>query len=382
MANESRSIEGNSTPKRSLPGAGFGKGLLIVFAIVTIPACIGIYLTADVMVPDRTVSPNNRGVNPQSPSATAARASLIRLDAAIGVTTSIALLALAFAIDRYPLFALLAASGIFFGRLASFAPALPMTPWPWAWILGLTVVSMGLLVCVMRAMLARHEQLAKIAAAQLEVRPRALVAYYLAYLAVLVTPVATLVALTASSPGPREPLDFLALSALNTAIIAVIVLSAMAAARLPRLRKPSQVDRRAWTIAPFAVCLLVVVAFAYHHFLLRFLPNLASGTDMRDHAHLLLGWMLVGCALPAWLEEWLFRRLAFATIGSLMSAPLAIIVSSTIFASAHALTPLNAPLLFLLGLILGWAHVTTGRLVLPVLLHFSFNFALLAISVI
>ncbi len=103
---------------------------------------------------------------------------------------------------------------------------------------------------------------------------------------------------------------------------------------------------------------------------------------MRDHAHLLLGWIVVGCAIPALLEEWLFRRLAIATLASLMSVPTAILVSSIIFASAHALASLNTPILFILGIILGWSHVNTGRLMLPVLLHFGFNLGLLAISVI
>ena len=61
---------------------------------------------------------------------------------------------------------------------------------------------------------------------------------------------------------------------------------------------------------------------------------------------------------------------------------MAILVSSVVFASAHALTPLNMPILFVLGIILGWSHVNTGRLTLPILLHFGFNLALLCISVI
>lgn len=71
-----------------------------------------------------------------------------------------------------------------------------------------------------------------------------------------------------------------------------------------------------------------------------------------------------------------------ATLQSLISIRWTIIVSSTIFAAAHVLAPLNFPILFVLGIILAWSHLSTGRLLLPVILHFGFNVALLAVSVI
>lgn len=47
------------------------------------------------------------------------------------------------------------------------------------------------------------------------------------------------------------------------------------------------------------------------------------------------------------------------------------------FALAHLYNPLGLPILFLIGIILGYARVYSGGLLLPMLMHFGHNFAII-----
>src|SRR5258708_36568856 len=82
------------------------------------------------------------------------------------------------------------------------------------------------------------------------------------------------------------------------------------------------------------------------------------------------------CLEPALIEELFFRYLALDTLRGVMNVHAAVAVSSVMFGLAHIGVPLSIPMLALVGVALGYARVASGRLALPVLLHFLHNFVI------
>ena len=73
------------------------------------------------------------------------------------------------------------------------------------------------------------------------------------------------------------------------------------------------------------------------------------------------------------VEELFFRGVAFQVVARRYNVNRAILVTSLLF-SAYHLSPANAPILFLLGLVLGWFMREPGSTLLtPIILHTTFN---------
>jgi membrane protease YdiL (CAAX protease family) len=86
--------------------------------------------------------------------------------------------------------------------------------------------------------------------------------------------------------------------------------------------------------------------------------------------------LLTYCLEPAIVEELFFRYLALDTLRGVMNVHAAVLVTSVMFGLAHIGVPLSIPLLALVGLALGYARVASGRLALPMVLHFLHNFVI------
>jgi membrane protease YdiL (CAAX protease family) len=94
-----------------------------------------------------------------------------------------------------------------------------------------------------------------------------------------------------------------------------------------------------------------------------------------------LGWVLL--AIPTALlapvgEELLFRGLLLPWLHSWMGRTVALVASAAIFASLHAFYGVFTGWIFFLGLLLGWARLSSRGVLAPILLHMTINsFALL-----
>jgi len=94
-----------------------------------------------------------------------------------------------------------------------------------------------------------------------------------------------------------------------------------------------------------------------------------------------LGWVLL--AVPTALlapvgEELLFRGLLLPWLHSWMGRTVALVASAAIFASLHAFYGIFTGWILFLGLLLGWARLSSGGVRAPILLHMTINsFALL-----
>jgi membrane protease YdiL (CAAX protease family) len=82
------------------------------------------------------------------------------------------------------------------------------------------------------------------------------------------------------------------------------------------------------------------------------------------------------CLEPAVVEELFFRYLALDTLRGVMNVHAAVVISSVMFGLAHIGVPLSIPMLALVGVALGYARVASGRLALPMVLHFLHNFVI------
>lgn len=131
-----------------------------------------------------------------------------------------------------------------------------------------------------------------------------------------------------------------------------------------------------WTSAVAGLGLVLALNLAYHT-VLRGYIGLSDTTDpilaVTGVTPLVL---FAYCLEPAVIEELFFRYLALDTLRGVMNVHAAVAVSSVMFGLAHIGVPLSIPMLALVGMALGYARVASGRLALPMLLHFLHNFVI------
>jgi len=77
-------------------------------------------------------------------------------------------------------------------------------------------------------------------------------------------------------------------------------------------------------------------------------------------------------------EELLFRGVIQAGLEGLIGPMAALGVASLVFGLAHALTTAYFVLTCLMGLYLGWLYQATGNLLLPIMVHFLYDWVVLA----
>ena len=131
-----------------------------------------------------------------------------------------------------------------------------------------------------------------------------------------------------------------------------------------------------WASAVAGIGLVLALNLAYHTALRGYI-GLSTAPDpilaVTGVTPLLL---FAYCLEPALVEELFFRYLALDTLRGVMNVHAAVAVSSVMFGLAHIGVPLSIPMLALVGMALGYARVASGRLALPMLLHFLHNFVI------
>ena len=116
---------------------------------------------------------------------------------------------------------------------------------------------------------------------------------------------------------------------------------------------------------------LLLLNIAYHHFLRQIAPVVQFPRHPFGKGDIIWLWGLAICVQPAIVEELFFRYLSLGVLRSVTGVHTAVWVSATMFAMAHIYVPLSLPVLFCLGVALGYARVTSGGMILPMFMHFS-----------
>ena len=102
------------------------------------------------------------------------------------------------------------------------------------------------------------------------------------------------------------------------------------------------------------------------------LPTVEALIPQPNNALEILGLLFVMTVLPALCEEFIYR-VVFLGVLSPISKNAAILLSAIAFGLMHA-TIQQIPFAFGLGIILGYAYITTQNYRIPVLMHFINNF--------
>jgi uncharacterized protein len=180
-----------------------------------------------------------------------------------------------------------------------------------------------------------------------------------------------------AAPNHRRPSESeglgitLGLEALDT--ILVIVSLCVVRIRSPGFSRTFGQKAAAWV--GFSVLLggLLILNVVYHHFLRQIAPIIELPRHPFGNGGIFWLWGLAICVQPAIVEELFFRYLSIGTLRSVVSSHGAVWVSATMFALAHIYVPLSLPVLFCLGVALGYARVASGGMALPMVMHFFHN---------
>jgi membrane protease YdiL (CAAX protease family) len=145
-------------------------------------------------------------------------------------------------------------------------------------------------------------------------------------------------------------------------------------------RQPSRKPKRwkrivMWLLAPFISVSCYLLGKWYIEMLKNYISSdwlFRGGTQQFT-----LYEVLTIAVQPALVEELFFRCFAYGVMRQLTNAHAAVILTALMFALAHLYNPFGLPFLFVMGLMLGYARVYSGGLLLPVLMHFAHNFAII-----
>jgi membrane protease YdiL (CAAX protease family) len=135
-----------------------------------------------------------------------------------------------------------------------------------------------------------------------------------------------------------------------------------------------------WSVAAPVLLLLLGVNYAYHRFLIEYLKIPVAAPDFFAHKDLIPWVILVICVQPAVVEELLCRYLALGVLRQVTGTHGAVLVSAVMFGMLHIFAPISIPVLTLIGVAFGYIRVASGSLILPMLMHFGHNLAVLFIQ--
>jgi uncharacterized protein len=125
---------------------------------------------------------------------------------------------------------------------------------------------------------------------------------------------------------------------------------------------------------------ILAVNFSYHRFLREVLHVPLLDTDLLSHRNFIPLWLFAICIQPAVIEELFFRYLVLGVLRSALGVHAAVFVTAIMFGIAHIGVPLSMPVLFVLGLLLGYARAASGGMFLPIFMHFLHNLIIIMLT--
>ena len=127
----------------------------------------------------------------------------------------------------------------------------------------------------------------------------------------------------------------------------------------------------AW-IGLLALAPLLAINYGYAE-LIRYLLGKTEESHLRTMGLPIEALVLFIAVLPAITEEIAFRGLVQHWLQVALTPTKAILIASALFMALH-FSPVGAPYLFTVGLLLGWVKWKTGSLYPSMLIHFLHNF--------
>jgi uncharacterized protein len=135
-----------------------------------------------------------------------------------------------------------------------------------------------------------------------------------------------------------------------------------------------------WVLAGPALGCMLILNLLYHWYLRQWLNMIPVDVIFARDKTYLGWWILAVCIQPAVIEELFFRYLSFGILRPVLGGQVTVWVTASMFAAAHIYVPLSLPVLFTLGVVLGYARLGSGGVWLPIILHFLHNAAVLSLN--
>jgi membrane protease YdiL (CAAX protease family) len=167
-------------------------------------------------------------------------------------------------------------------------------------------------------------------------------------------------------------------SVVETIDVLLVLAALLSVGRLKPVPTPPLTVRAAtWATAAPLLLLLLGANVLYHKLIVDFLKLPVVEPDFVAHKDLLIWVIATVCIQPAIIEELFFRYLALGALRQVTGTHAAVLISAVMFGMAHIFAPLSIPMLIFIGLALGYVRVASGSIVLPMLMHFAHNLAVL-----
>lgn len=158
-------------------------------------------------------------------------------------------------------------------------------------------------------------------------------------------------------------------------IIGSVLLAHLLAIVLVLILRPKKVERPAdWRYKGMMALLMAPPLIVLVNLIQEWLPTLPSFIDEQSLSVLMhhpLGILSIALLAPI-SEELTFRAGILGSLSEGRSPWRAVLLSALIFAVAH-MNPVQMPVAFVMGLLLGWAYWQTGSLLVPCLIHIMNN---------
>jgi uncharacterized protein len=168
--------------------------------------------------------------------------------------------------------------------------------------------------------------------------------------------------------------DRLTLMCCASAAVVIIVTIFLATTDIPKTQQQSPATGLTWFLAFPALAIVLVInrgssLWIQDLFAIGKIPNpLANASDVQQ-----ILFCVLLTVIPAIIEELFFRRAIFNVFLEFMGCQATVWLTAFLFAMAHIDQPFGMPVLFLLGVLLGYARLGTGSIILPIVLHFLHN---------
>jgi membrane protease YdiL (CAAX protease family) len=136
----------------------------------------------------------------------------------------------------------------------------------------------------------------------------------------------------------------------------------------------------AWLLSIPVLVILLGINLAYHWFF-RQLSLHGEAPEVEPLFEKITPLLvLLVCVQPAVVEELFFRYLALGTLRRQFGVHASVAISAVMFGFMHIFVPLSIPALIIVGMGLGYMRVASGSMVLPMLMHFAHNLAVIYLS--
>ncbi len=136
----------------------------------------------------------------------------------------------------------------------------------------------------------------------------------------------------------------------------------------------------AWLLFWPVLAVMLALNLGYHAVVTDVLNLPMLESEIRAYPDLFWWWVVLICVQPAVVEEVFFRGFVLGVLRAHLGVHASVMITALMFALAHIAVPLSMPVLFVLGLGMGYARVASGGLLLPIAMHFAHNAVVLAVE--